>query len=114
MAQIIQRGLELIRINTLKNTIEFSTNGGSTWKFRYGGAGTGNIYDLLDYGSEILACTSKGIYFSTNNGQSWHVRYMGAYCDILRQLISDGSNILSNTSKGLFISTDGGRSWRRK
>ena len=34
MAQMIQRGYELIRINTLKNTIEYSKNGGRSWHHR--------------------------------------------------------------------------------
>ena len=63
MAQMILHGRELIRINTQKNYIEYSTNDGRSWHTRYTGTHAGNFIDLLDYGSEIIACTSKGIYF---------------------------------------------------
>lgn len=68
MAQMILHGRELIRINTQKNYIEYSTNDGHSWHTRYTGTHAGNFIDLLDYGSEIIACTSKGIYFSMNKG----------------------------------------------
>ena len=68
MAQMILHGRELIRINTQKNYIEYSTNYGRSWHTRYTGTHAGNFIDLLDYGSEIIACTSKGIYFSMNKG----------------------------------------------
>ena len=68
MAQMILHGRELIRINTQKNYIEYSTNDGRIWHTRYTGTHAGNFIDLLDYGSEIIACTSKGIYFSMNKG----------------------------------------------
>ena len=65
---MILHGRELIRINTQKNYIEYSTNDGRSWHTRYTGTHAGNFIDLLDYGSEIIACTSKGIYFSMNKG----------------------------------------------
>ena len=68
MAQMILHWRELIRINTQKNYIEYSTNDGRSWHTRYTGTHAGNFIDLLDYGSEIIACTSKGIYFSMNKG----------------------------------------------
>ena len=68
MAQMILHGRELIRINTQKNYIEYSTNDGRSWHTQYTGTHAGNFIDLLDYGSEIIACTSKGIYFSMNKG----------------------------------------------
>lgn len=68
MAQMILHGRELIRINTQKNYIEYSTNDVRSWHTRYTGTHAGNFIDLLDYGSEIIACTSKGIYFSMNKG----------------------------------------------
>ena len=34
MAQMIQRGSELLRINTQKNDIEYSKDGGRTWHHR--------------------------------------------------------------------------------
>lgn len=62
MAQMILHGRELIRINTQKNYIEYSTNDGRSWHTRYTGTHAGNFIDLIDYGSEIIACTSKGIF----------------------------------------------------
>ena len=52
MAQMILHGRELIRINTQKNYIEYSTNDGRSWHTRYTGTHAGNFIDLLDYGSE--------------------------------------------------------------
>ena len=34
MAQMIQRGSELLRINTQKNDIEYSKDGGNNWRRR--------------------------------------------------------------------------------
>jgi hypothetical protein len=34
MAQMIQHGSELLRINTQKNDIEYSKDGGRTWHHR--------------------------------------------------------------------------------
>lgn len=114
MAQLIQRGRELIRINIQKNTIEASTDSGRNWRMRYSGSYAGSFYDLLDYGSEVLACTSKGIFVSTDDGRNWRSRYTGSYCGSFQQLVIDGSNILANTSKGLYVSTDGGRNWHKR
>ena len=68
MAQMILHGRELIRINTQKNYIEYSTNDGRSWHTRYTGTHAGDFIDLLDSGSEIIAWTSKGIFSSTNGG----------------------------------------------
>lgn len=114
MAQVIQRGRELIRINTQKNTIQSSTDGGCNWRGRYMGPYPGTFYDLLDYGDEILACTSKGVYVSKDEGLNWKMRYIGSYCGTFRQLASEGTIVLATTSKGLFFSRDGGRNWRRR
>lgn len=114
MAQMIQRGKELIRINTQKNTIEYSTNGGSSWRSRFTGNTTGTFVDLLNYGSEILACTSRGVYYSKDDGNNWRSRYVGSSFGSFLQLTSDGQNIVATTSKGLYFSKDGGGNWRRK
>ena len=114
MAQMILHGRELIRINTQKNNIEFSTNKGVSWHPRYSGSQAGTFIDLIEYGSEIIACTSKGIYFSTNKGISWHPRYTGSSAGSFIQLASDGKNLLATTSKGLYYSTNKGLSWFRR
>ena len=55
MPQIITYGAELIRINTSKNKIEYSTNKGATWNSRYSGSSVGTFIDLIEYGNEIIA-----------------------------------------------------------
>ena len=107
-------GNELIRINTQKNTIEYSTKDGRTWHSRYTGNIAGTFIDLLDYGSEIIACSSKGIYYSTNKGLSWHSRYTGNSAGSFIQLAFDGRYLLATTSKGLYYSTNKGLSWLRR
>ena len=114
MAQMIIYGNELIRINTQKNSIEYSTNDGRSWHSRYTGNIAGTFIDLLDFGSEIIACSSKGIYYSTNKGLSWHSRYTGNSSGSFIQLAFDGRNLLATTSKGLYYSNNGGLSWHRK
>ena len=114
MAQMIQHGRELIRINTQKNYIEYSTNDGRSWHTRYTGTHAGNFIDLLDYGSEIIACTSKGIFNSTNGGGNWHSRYTGNLAGSFIQLAFDGQYLLATTSKGLYYSTNKGLSWHRR
>ena len=114
MAQMIIYGNELIRINTQKNYIEYSTNDGRSWHTRYTGTHAGNFIDLLDYGSEIIACTSKGIFNSTNGGGNWHSRYTGNLAGSFIQIVADGRDILATTSKGLYYSTNKGLSWHRR
>jgi len=114
MAQMIQRGSELLRINTQKNYIEYSTNDGRSWHTRYTGTHAGNFIDLLDYGSEIIACTSKGIFNSTNGGGNWHSRYTGNLAGSFIQIVADGRDILATTTKGLYYSNNGGLSWHRR
>ena len=46
MAQMILHGRELIRINTQKNYIEYSTNDGRSWHTRYTGTHAGNFIDF--------------------------------------------------------------------
>ena len=116
MAQMIQHGSEIIRINTQKNTIEYSKDGGRSWHIRFFNisGGKGIFVDLFDNGSEILACTSKGVFSSKDDGHSWHSRCTNSAFVEFRQLASDGQNLLATTSKGLFCSKDGGHSWHRK
>lgn len=114
MSQMIQRGKELLRINTQNNYIQYSTDSGRNWITRYTGNYPGTFIDLFDFGSEILACTSKGIFVSKDDGRNWQTRYMSNYCGTFQQLASDGNNILATTSKGLFISRDGGRNWNKR
>ena len=63
MAQMILHGRELIRINTQKNYIEYSTNDGRSWHTRYTGTHAGNFIDLLDYGSGLSHVPQKVYIF---------------------------------------------------
>lgn len=76
MAQMINRGKELIRISTKQaNRIEYSKNNGLTWHSRFSGnSSVGDFEDLMDNGGEILAQTSKGLFYSKNEGLTWHKR----------------------------------------
>ena len=114
MPQLITYGNELIRINTQKNSIEVSANSGRTWNTRSSGTTAGKFIDLLAYGKEILACTSKGVFSSVNEGRTWNVRYNGSIYGEFRELNIDGRNLLATTSKGLYYSTNDGRTWNRR
>lgn len=75
MGQMIVHQKEIIRINTVKNSIEYSTNDGKTWHHRANASTMmGILQDLADNGKEILLTTSKGLYYSTNKGTTWHKR----------------------------------------
>ena len=111
---IINFGKDLIRINPKNNHIECSTNQGRTWSTRYNGSYCGEFVDLLAYGNEILAATSKGVYVSNNGGRTWSVRYTGTYCGTFQNLVESGKEILATTSKGLYASTNGGRTWSKR
>ena len=114
MAQMIQRGKEWIRINTIKNTIESSKDGGRSWHIRFASSIAGCFVDLFDNGSEIIGCTSRGIFVTKDEGHSWHSRCTNSAFGEFRQLASDGQDLLTTTSKGLFCSKDGGHSWHRR
>ena len=74
MANMLNRGKELIRIDPNNNKkLQCSTNDGRSWSSR-GGTHFGEFQDLTDNGGEILATTSKGLYVSKNEGRSWSKR----------------------------------------
>ena len=114
MAQMIQRGKEWIRINTMKNAIESSKDGGRSWHIRFASSIAGSFVDLFDNGSEILGCTSRGIYVSKDEGHSWHCRCTSSLFGSFVQLASNGQSLLAKTSRGLYYSNDGGRSWHHR
>jgi len=112
-SQLINTGSELLRINTAKNSIEYSLNGGRSWVTRCSNSTSyGTFISLLLYGREILACTSKGLYASQNYGRSFSPRCTNtsSYGDFLN-LQENGSELLANTTKGLYYSRNEGRSW---
>jgi len=114
MPQLITLGQELLRINPTKNSIEVSHNGGRSWVSRCTNPSYGTFRDLLSYGSEVLACTSKGIYVSTNQGRSFAPRCTNPSYGEFLNLQDAGSELLANTTKGLYYSRNGGRSWVRR
>ena len=114
MPQMIMLGSEMIRINPAKNTIEYSTSQGRSWSTRYSSTSCGEFIDLLPYGNELLAATSKGIYYSTSQGRSWSSRYMSSTCGEFECLMDGGRELLAQTSKGLYYSTSSGRSWSKR
>ena len=114
MALMIQRGREMIRINTQKNTIEYSTSGGLNWNTRHSSDSCGTFHDLFDNGREILACTSKGVYYSTNEGLNWNCRYSSGACGTFMQLSTDGRYLYATTSQGLYYSSSNGLNWNKR
>jgi len=114
MPQLIKIGTELLRINPAKNTIEYSQNGGRSWTVRYNGSSYGTFRDLLPYGNELLACTSKGLYVSTNQGRSFVVRCNNSSYGEFLNLQDAGTELLANTTKGLYYSRNAGRSWVKR
>ena len=114
MPQIVNLGRELLRINVQKNSVECSQNGGRSWVTRCSNASYGIFRDLLVYGNELLACTSKGVYVSTNDGRSFAPRCTNSSYGEFLNLQESGSELLANTTKGLYYSRNGGRSWVRR
>ena len=98
MPEIINNGKGLLRINKSKNVIEYSRTDGRAWVL-WCNCGTmyGTFHDLLKYGNEILACTSKGLYFSRTDGRSWVMRCNGFNYGEFLNLQVNGSELLANT-----------------
>ena len=114
MPQMIMLGSEMIRINPAKKSVEYSTSGGRSWSTRYSSSSCGEFIDLLPYGNELLAVTSKGIYYSTSQGRSWSSRYTSSSCGAFQCLMDGGRELLAQTSNGLYYSTSNGRSWSKR
>ena len=109
MAQIISIGTALLRINTTNNKkIEYSNNG-KYWTTHYTGSTYGEFYDLLLFGSEIFAVTSKGLYVSKNEGRNTNSTY-GEF----ESIVANGTELLAITSKGTYASKNEGRNWTKK
>ncbi|MBQ5388074.1 MAG: hypothetical protein IIU55_03245 [Paludibacteraceae bacterium] len=58
---MITLGNEMIRINSAKNSIEYSTNGGRFWVSRCTSSSYGTFVDLLPYENELLAIYIRNI-----------------------------------------------------
>ena len=109
MAQIISIGTALLRINPTNNKkIEYSNNG-KYWTTHYTGSTYGEFYDLLLFGSEIFAVTSKGLYVSKNEGRNTNSTY-GEF----ESIVANGTELLAITSKGTYASKNEGRNWTKK
>ena len=113
MPGMITYGSEMIRIG-VKNRIDRSTNGGTSLSSLYTGSSCGEFRDLLPYGNELLAVTSKGVYVSKNAGLSWSSRCTSSSYGEFLSLADSGKELLATTSKGLYRSTNGGLSWSKK
>lgn len=114
MPQIVNNGSELIRINPANNHVEYSNNSGRSWYFRYSGSSCGTFRDLLLYGGELIAATSKGIYYSNNKGASWYLRSSAGGCGEFLSLADGGRELLATTTKGLYYSNNKGASWYKR
>lgn len=114
MPQLITFKNEMIRIDAGKNKIDYSTNSGRSWLQRHTFTSShGAVIDLLPFGSEILACTSKGIFYSSNSGRSWLLRYR--FTDFAFTSLQENANeLLGLSTKGLYYSTNSGRSWLKR
>ena len=114
MPKLISCGNELIRINPAGNKIEYSVTAGRSWSTRYVGSSCGTFIDLLEYGRELIALTSKGVYYSVTQGRSWSSRYISSSFGEFQSLADGGRELLLQTSKGLYYSVTAGRSWSRR
>jgi len=114
MPTMITYGAELLRINPANNRIEYSTNAGRTWSTRCTSTSYGTFRDIMQYGNEMLAITSKGIYYSTNNGLTWQSRCTSTSYGEFQLLLDGGNELLANTTKGLYYSTNRGLTWMKR
>lgn len=118
MPQIVNNGSKLIRINTAKNTLESSQNGGITWVTLNNNANSfncGTFIDLIYSGRDLLACTSKGLYVSKNDGLTFILKCANSLSHGDFQAINiNGQELLATTSKGLYYSRNGGISWIKR
>ena len=114
MAQVISIRTALLRINPTNNKkIEYSNNG-KYWTTHYTGSTYGEFYDLLLFGSEIFAVTSKGLYVSKNEGRNWSPRYTNSTYGEFESIVTNGTELLAITSKGTYASKNEGRNWTKK
>ena len=104
----------LLRVNTDKNIVEVSENGGKSWSPRFTSSACGAFRDLLLYKGNVFLCTTKGLYVSTNSGKSFSPRYNNPIAGEFISLQDNGKELLATTSKGLYWSTNEGKSWTRR
>lgn len=113
MPNMICYGAELLRINTEKNRIEYSSTDGRSWNSRNTSSSYGRFMDLVGFGAELLILTSKGIYSSKNAGRSIYSRWRGSSYGELLSLTDTGGKLILTTTKGTYASKNEGRSWSK-
>ena len=72
------------------------------------------LYDLLLFGNEIFAVTSKGLDVSKNEGRNWSPRYTNSTYGEFESIVANGTELLAITSKGTYASKNEGRNWTKK
>lgn len=92
-------------------TIAISTDGGSTWSWRwiYYGLVSNDLSLFVLNGTIYAASADHGLFISTDNGDSWSRKTTanGLPANIASDVFVDGG-LLFVTGRGLSISTDGG------
>lgn len=113
MAQMVEFGREMIRINPSNNTIEYSRDG-RNWTRRYSSQYYGTFYDLCVVGSDIYAASAKGVIYSRDGGLNWSTKCTSTSYGTFQTLILRGTELWAQTTKGTYVSKDGGRNWMKK
>ncbi|MCH5247018.1 MAG: hypothetical protein J1E99_02560 [Muribaculaceae bacterium] len=112
MGQMIELGRELLRINSAKNTVEYSKDG-RNWIQRGPTFNRGILRDLCLFGQYVYAASSKGVYFSKDKGLNWWPKTVTPIYGEFQSLMVSGTQLYAVTSKGTYYSKDGGVNWIR-
>lgn len=113
MAQLLQYGAEMLRINPSNNSIEYSRDG-RNWTRKFSSQYYGTFYDLCLVGSDVYAATQKGVIFSHDGGRNWTGKYTGTTYGTFQSLMLRGTELWAQTTKGTYVSKDGGRNWMKR
>lgn len=113
MSLMVSYGGELIRHNPSNGHIEYSANHSITWSMRNSRSVTGQVCCITAYGSELLACSDKGVFYSSNKGVTWSMR-SSMHRDFI-DIQDCGREILASTTDGhVYYSTNKGITWSRR
>lgn len=113
MAQLLQYGAEMLRINPSNNSIERSRDG-RNWSRRYSSQTYGIFHDLCIVGSLIYAATSKGVIFSRDGGLNWSSKRLTDSFGTFQTLMLRGTELWAQTTKGTYVSKDNGLNWSKR